>query len=141
MIKIINNRSYDTTTAKLIGTYSSHPGTFCHVEETLYRKRTGEYFLYGSGGPQSKFGRQIDDNSWSGSEDITPVTYAEARTWAEKHMDPDAYAAHFGTPSEDDGSAVLSISVSASAADRARKDAARAGVTLSAYIEQLILRA
>ena len=52
MKKIINGRKYDTETAKEIGYWSNgYPcSDFNHCEETLYLKKTGEYFLYGEGG-------------------------------------------------------------------------------------------
>ena len=141
MKKIINNKVYDTSTAKLIVEFGENYGSRDCIEEALYRKRTGEYFLHGSGGAHSKYSRQTDSNSWTGGEDIRPLTYAEARSWAEEHMDADAYADHFGPVSEDDGRTALSISISVSAADAARRAAARAGTSLSAYIEQLISKA
>lgn len=141
MKKIINGKLYDTDTAKEVGSFSENYRSFEYIHEQLFRKRTGEYFLYGEGGPMSKYARRVDHSTTSGSEDITPITYAEACAWAEEHMDPDDYIEHFGPVAEDDSRATLSISLSASAADSARKAAALAGVTLSAYIEQLIVDA
>ena len=56
MKKIINGKLYDTETAKLIGRsyHGEGPRDFRHYSEELYRKRTGEYFLYGEGGPMSR---------------------------------------------------------------------------------------
>lgn len=53
MIKIINKRKYDTSMAEELLCYASgHDNTrFRYYSETLYRKRTGEYFLHGEGGP------------------------------------------------------------------------------------------
>ena len=47
MKKIINGRLYDTGTAKEIGCYENGygAGDFRYYYESLYRKRTGEYFL------------------------------------------------------------------------------------------------
>ena len=46
MKKYINGKVYDTETAQLIGTYANGGNwrDFSHYEETLYRKRTGEFF-------------------------------------------------------------------------------------------------
>lgn len=141
MKRIIDNKVYDTCTARSIGS-ASHADVdrLYGWSEELFIKRTGEYFLYGEGGPGSKYGRQTDTNNWSGGETIKPLTYAEARVWAEKNLDADAYLAHFEPAHDDDARSVLSISVSAAAADAARKAAVQAGITLSAYIEQLIIR-
>ena len=53
MKKIINGKLYNTETAKKLAEYSNDCtwSDFRCLEEALYRKRTGEYFLYGSGGP------------------------------------------------------------------------------------------
>lgn len=56
MKKIINKKTYDTETAKLVCTYEYVCGKdFRRVKETLYRKKTGEFFLHGIGGPSSKY--------------------------------------------------------------------------------------
>lgn len=141
MKKIINSKLYDTSTAKLIDSDGGNFASFSSWREELYRKRTGEYFLYGEGGPASKYRRQVDVNTWSGSSDIIPLTYAEAVAWAEEHMVAEAYIEHFGPVAEDDSRTILSLSISQSAADAARKAATGAGISLSAYIERLIANA
>jgi len=58
MKKIINGKRYDTETAQLIGSASySNRTDFRFWSEELYRKKTGEFFLYGEGGPASKVDR------------------------------------------------------------------------------------
>ena len=97
MKKIINGKRYDTETAQLIGSASySNRTDFRFWSEELYRKKTGEFFLYGEGGPASKYSRQIEQNSWSGGKEITPLTREEAQEWAEKYLDADEYEEVFG---------------------------------------------
>ena len=56
MNKRINGKRYDTETAKEVGCVSwGAVGDFRHSSETLYRKSTGEFFLYGEGGPLSEY--------------------------------------------------------------------------------------
>lgn len=102
MKKIINGKKYDTDTAKELASDGNGLGyrDFRNVHEALYIKRTGEYFLYGCGGAMSKYAHAIDDNSWSGGEKIVPLTEAEAREWAETHIDADEYEAIFGEVEE-----------------------------------------
>ena len=51
MRKIIANKSYDTNTASLVGAWDNREyGNLDYVSESLYRKRTGEYFIHGAGG-------------------------------------------------------------------------------------------
>ena len=132
MKKIINGKLYDTETAKEIGSRFHGEGVrdFRHYSETLYRKRTGEYFLHGEGGPMSRYAETIGQNQWSGGEKIIPMDYKAAQKWAEENMD----AAEFGEVSEDGERTVLSISVDAAVADRIRKAAAEAGMSVSALI-------
>jgi len=97
MKKIINGKRYDTETAQLIGSASySNRSDFRFWSEELYRKKTGEFFLYGEGGPASKYGRKIEQNTWAGGEQIIPLTLKEAQEWAEKYLDADEYEAVFG---------------------------------------------
>jgi hypothetical protein len=102
MKKVINGKRYDTDTAKLVGETSySNRGDFYFWSEELYRKKTGEFFLYGEGGPASKYSQQIAQNEWAGGEQIIPLTLAEAREWAEKYLDADEYEKVFGRIEED----------------------------------------
>lgn len=141
MKKIINNRMYDTEKAHEIGNdYHGMPSDLDYISETLYRKRTGEYFIYGEGGPRSKYSRAISQNSWSGSEDIRPLTAEEARLWAEQHLHADDYEAEFGEIAEDDSRMAISITLPRSMVEKCRRDAAAAGVTLSGLIESRLTR-
>ena len=97
MKKIINNKRYDTETAKLVGyTSYSYPGDFTWWTEHLYHKRTGEFFLYGVGGPMSKYARRIGPDEWTGGEEIRPLSLKEAREWAEKNIEAEEYEQIFG---------------------------------------------
>ncbi|MBQ6343937.1 MAG: hypothetical protein IJI41_12490 [Anaerolineaceae bacterium] len=63
-------------------------------------KKNGEFFLYGEGGPLSKYQKQVGMNEWSGGEVIIPMTIEDARDWAEEHLDADDYVKVFGDPEE-----------------------------------------
>lgn len=116
MKKIIDGKKYDTETAKQVGeTWSPAgfgPSDFEWYEETLYRKRTGEYFLCGQGGPMSRYAEAYGQSGWAGGERIMPLTYTEAKDWAEQHMDADAYISAFGDPGEGgDGLAQMAVRI------------------------------
>ena len=55
MRKNIDRKMYDTETAELLASSSNGygHGDFRYMEEQLYRKKTGEFFLYGEGGALS----------------------------------------------------------------------------------------
>lgn len=82
MNKIINNRKYDTNTAKEIFRCAFLDGS----SVTLYRKKTGEFFMYYWG-------------SLNG-ERIKPLTEDEAKDWVADKMDADAYEELFGPVEE-----------------------------------------
>ena len=101
MKQIINGKKYDTETAKKVGSWSNgySYSDFSSCTEELYRKRTGEYFLYGIGGPMSRYSQSYG-NTTSGGEKIIPMTEAEARKWAEEHLAGDEYEEIFGQAEE-----------------------------------------
>ena len=102
MKKIIDGKMYNTETAEECGFWSNgySRSDFDFCEETLYRKKTGEYFLYGEGGPRTRYSRECSRNSWCGGEEIVPLTEDEARNWAEHHLDADKYIEVFGDVEE-----------------------------------------
>ena len=102
MKQIIKNKLYDTDTAKLIGCDSSRTSDFSRWTEKLYRKRTGEYFIHGEGGPMSRYAVACGNNEWEGGSKIIPLSFEKACEWAEKHLDADQYIKAFGEPTGDD---------------------------------------
>ena len=88
MKKIVEGKRYDTETATLIGEYGygSH-GDFERIHEELYRTKTGNYFVAGTGGPKTRYSVQVEQNCWSGSSDIYPLAKDEALEWAQAHLD------------------------------------------------------
>ena len=143
MKKIIEGKLYDTEKAKRVGFYGT-PGSwrdFSHLEETLYRKRTGEFFLHGEGSPMTKYAKSAGQNSWSGGEEIIPLTAASARQWAEEHLDADDYAAIFGIPDEgSDKKDTLCIQLPIDLMAKIRAGASEGGTSMTAYVEDLLRR-
>lgn len=102
MKKIIGGKKYDTETAKEVGKYWNglSYSDFGHVEEILYKKKTGEFFLHGMGGANTKYSQSCGQNCWCDGSAIIPMTESEARKWAEEHLDCDEYEAIFGEVEE-----------------------------------------
>lgn len=113
MKKIINNRVYDTDTAKLIWMrkYDGSPRDFEYFEEGLYLKRNGEYFLGGWGNGLSHYGKAVRHNEWQPGERITPLPYERARKWAEENMEADDYMKEFSVSEDDEELVALSVQV------------------------------
>lgn len=101
MKKIINRKMYDTDTSTFVAEwsndYSTHDFKWC--VEKLYRKKTGEYFIEGEGGPMSKYAETCG-NSMIGGKDIIPLSKQGALYWGESKMNVDEYVEEFGEVEE-----------------------------------------
>lgn len=102
MKKIINGKMYNTETAKMVGSWSNNVSCsdFSYCEEELYKKKTGEFFLYGSGGAMSKYATSCGNGWTGGGQAITPMTVENAKRWMERHCDADEYIEVFGEVEE-----------------------------------------
>ena len=101
MKKIINNRMYNTETAECLADWDNNLSyrDFNNLDEHLYRKKTGEYFLYGQGGPNTWCATPVGD-MWGSGEKIKPLSEEEAREWAEYRLTSEEYIEIFGEPEE-----------------------------------------
>lgn len=139
MKKIINGKLYDTETARELGVDSyANSGDFNHWAERLYQKRTGEFFLYGEGGPMTKYAVSVGQNSWSGGEKIIPLNVDAARKWVEEHLDADDYEAIFGLPDEDAEPVAVHLILPAQLVAAARQRVAEEGSTLVSVVEKAL---
>ena len=139
MKKVIGGKRYDTETAKEMGyDYYGTPRDFNHWTETLYRKRTGEYFLHGEGGPNSKYSQSIGQNEWSGGEQIIPLSVESAQKWAEEHLSGEEYEQIFGEIEEDDSKKTVTFSIAVDAVELLARMAAETGKSKSELVEEMI---
>ena len=142
MKKIINGKVYDTEKAARVASWSNG-GTwrdFRHLEETLYRKKTGEFFLFGEGGPMTQYAERVEQNGWIGGSRIMPMSYAEAQKWAEEHLDGDEYEAIFGAVVEDDTKVSVNYRLSVTTVETLKRRAAEQGVGVSEYLESILAK-
>lgn len=101
MKKIIAGKLYSTETAERLSAWQySFPSDFRYCREELFRKKNGEFFIYGEGGGMSKYRTSTGDGWTGGGEDIIKLPEPEARLWAEKHLDADEYISIFGEVEE-----------------------------------------
>ena len=138
MYKVINNKRYNTETAKKMAGWDN--GLLCndfdYRSETLYRKKNLEYFIHGEGGAATEYAERDGMNTMFG-ECIIPLTDETAKTWAQEHLDGESYDLVFGAPQE----GTCSITVEISAAAKAKLDAvkSKSGTTQADIIESLLL--
>lgn len=140
MRKIIESRLYDTETARSCGSWENtwDSRDFHYICETLYRKKTGEFFLYGQGGAMTKYARAVEQNSWSSGERIMPLTYAQAQSWAEEHLSADEYADIFGMPDEGEDRQALNIRLTAPLMAKLKARAAENATSVTATVEAML---
>lgn len=137
MKKVIKGKLYDTDKARRLG-FDGQGDGFSRWYEELYQKRTGEFFLYGEGGPMTRYAVSVRDNEWCGGEKIIPLSVDKARAWAEEHLDADAYAAIFGLPDDDAQPVTLNINLPAALMARVRANAAERGMSVTAYLTEVL---
>ena len=145
MRKIIDGRKYDTETATKLAEIKRDQGdSLRFYEEALYRKRTGEYFMYGHGGGMSRYSRYVPEAGMSGpGEAITPVSADQAREWASKELSTDGYEEIFGEvsegePVEEGASAVMAVRVSPATRERLRRLAWGSDSTQGAVLDGIV---
>ena len=99
MKKIIKRRIYDTETAKKIGSWNNNlpQEDLNYYTEELFRKKSGEYFLCGSGGSQSPYG------DWDkGGFAIRPMSCEAAQKWAEEHLPTEKFLKEFSIENDNE---------------------------------------
>jgi len=137
MKKVIRGVLCDTATAKCLGETSYLDARdFAHWSEELYRTKSGKYFLYGEGGPASRYAVTIGQNEWSGGEKIQLLSRETAMEWAEEHLDGDEYIAAFGDPEETEKA--MSIVLPVASRERLETLKRETGMTFSEIIAKAI---
>lgn len=141
MYKVINGKRYNTETAEKVGDWWNGLSVrdFNHCSEELYRKRSGEFFLYGEGGPLSSYAVS-HGNETSGSEQIRPLSLDEAKRWVENRLDGEDYDRIFGAPDESGEKQTVAIRLTNAAIAKLKNSAAAQQISMSEVIENLIMK-
>lgn len=129
MKKIINNKVYDTKTAHILGK---------NKNEKLFRKKTGEFFLYEEGEEKNKYSKIKYTNNRTKGEKIIPLTYEEAQKWAEEHLANKEYLQIFGNIDVDCRIIRKEFSLRADSIKKLKRAASKKGVTMVSLVEELI---
>ncbi len=139
MMKIIKGKKYDTNTAIKVAEWDNGLGRSDHhaIFEMLYKKRTGEFFLYGEGGGLTGYSERVGNLSGWG-EKIIPLTIEAAKEWVESHLDGEEYEKIFDNIDEIDGRKVISLSLSVINIEKLKTISSENGLSMSALIDRLI---
>ncbi|MDK6688343.1 hypothetical protein QP246_02575 [Aerococcus urinae] len=131
MKKVINGRRYDTTTAQEVANWDNgfNSGEFEWESETLYLKKTGEFFLHCQGGPYSSYAGS-SGNSFGWGEKIELVTVEQAKKWAEKAVDADRFEEIFGAIEEEANRKQFSFLLPESLHEALKQKAEAEGLTM-----------
>ena len=138
MITIFNGKKYSTETARkvAVGSNGLKPDDVNFVVETLYRKRTGEYFIHGVGGAMSIYAKAAYGGGMMSGENIVPLSFDKAKEWAKKIMPEKEFDDEFGEIADCDTRIIMSITMSESVAKRLRREAAERGISVSTLLER-----
>ena len=137
MKKIINGKVYDSEKAKFLVSLSfGLPGYSSYCKESLYQKRTGEFFIFVEGGPMAKYSRIIDNNSCVCGKQIVSLSYEAAQQWAEDNLPEEEYEYIFGSIAEDDTKILVHLHLSATSVAKLKRGAAQSGVSMSEFADE-----
>lgn len=130
MEKIINGKRYNTETAILVGRWNNNlpHDDFEWCAESLYKKRGGEYFIYGEGGSMTRYSK---------SKNIVPLSFEQAESWAKRHLDSSAYENEF-TLSEDSKQINLLIRAPKSVVDKFKRLMSQRSMTSGELLSELL---
>ncbi len=102
MIRIIDGKRYNTDTAEEVASVShGYVCDFRHYSEVLYRTKRGAWFLFGEGGPLTRWGEGNMQDGRSGGSGIVVMSADDARDWLEHHDEVGAIEKHFADDIQD----------------------------------------
>lgn len=136
---IKGQKRYNTDTAKAKARYEAGEGSTWY-RETLYRKKTGEYFIHGEGNSQSKYGKSKYTElgkQWEHGEEIIPLTYVEAQEWVKKHLGEAEYRKLFVNVSKG-GKCQCHLVLRSTAAEILKRAASKTGKQQAEIVSDLI---
>lgn len=138
MERVIRGKRYNTATAEAVAEREHlYPSDFGWVHEILYKKRTGEFFLWGEGGPQSKYRKKVEKNVYCSGEKIKPLTIKEAKAFIETYA-PEEYKKLFTIDVWDDETVPLNIYLPTPTFQRLKIASVKKGESMTKLVSKLI---
>lgn len=136
----IDSRIYDTSQAEPIAEFSlGKPLDPYYRKETLYRDKSGAFFLCGIGGESTYYARLAGEKYVPG-EDIIMLNDDEARRWLEDWGYTEIILRIFGPKSASDTTTVVGVHLPDEIKGHAERAAAKKAESVEQWIEQLIRR-
>ena len=143
MKKIIHGKVYDTEKAAFVARADHEniidaTGNTC--KQALYRKKTGEFFVNLESGTSITL-HNIFQHDYRQGRKIYPLNYEQAMKWAETELPADKWTEIFGDPEDDAEDEKMTVRLSAAAAAKLAREAAKNGIAKQAMLEKWILEA
>ena len=87
MKKVINGKMYDSETDLAIAFYetSNNVNSRYYYSERLHMTDDGEFYLHGTGGFFTQYGKVCEDGSRCSGEDIILLPMEKAKRWVKFH--------------------------------------------------------
>lgn len=133
MKKVINTKLYDTSGSPAVAS-STHGKGENAIHETLHRKRTGEFFLHGEGGPASRYAKPVGDGQWANGEELFPMSVEAAQNWVKSNV-PSQYDDIFG---EKQQTRQYAFTLPVKLVESAKKKAAAENLRIDTYLVNLL---
>ena len=100
MRKVIKGKLYNTETAEELASDSNGqtPGSFEYSVETVYRTKSGAFFMYGHGGAMSRY-KDFAQGMYTSGSRIIEMTTEEVIAWFARHeIDPSPIEKYIAIP-------------------------------------------
>jgi len=98
--RIINGKLYNTETAKCVASFDAEYDERDSFSESLYIKKTGEWFLLTERRPEDLEFVYYGGNCGGQGYDIEPYSENQAKEWLVAYDFVDVYIEYFGEPEE-----------------------------------------
>lgn len=136
MEKRINGKRFNTETARKLAEWGNNADDENQVIESLYRKKSGEFFLHCRGGALVPYLDSLDAQEGT----IKPLTSALAKKWVKNRLTPEAYERIFFTDGEDEDIETEMISAPIAKYLKVEMDITRkaTGETISEFLSRAI---
>lgn len=108
-----------------------------YEEQTLYRKQTGEFFLYEKGNAASRYAERRGPSTWTGGTQITLLKEDEAREWVSEYLDADTFLRFFEAQEEP---TKITINLCQSAQEALERLAKEQNKSISEVVEELVMK-
>jgi hypothetical protein len=139
MKRQIGTKTYDSDRAYIVASWDNGlpPGDPAREDERLHRSKSGLFFIYGQGGPASKYAK-LRKGEWLAGEGITPISVDDAVALGRERMTDDDFQREFTRGGKDEGGKIAQIKMSPEQAGWLKSRREQTGETYNDIIRSLI---